>query len=234
MLRPLKRNAGWRNCTPVGAGRVLRQDRPDEGRQQFTQAIGYEPDQWHRWSERASLDERSDTTRQSALSDYDKAIELAKPPQALLFAARALVNSRLNQPQQAVEDWTAAIRLTPDGQQSRFLGQRAEEYAKLKNWEEAADGFGAVFRTDPNRLIGTRLALAQLHAGIGNREVYRNTCNMLLRRSSDSRELEDANSAVWACAFARAGSRTTNKLWKSHGRFCDKRSNTVFRRNTSA
>lgn len=186
---------------------LMRQDKWEEAqweqaKQKFSKAIEYEPDLWRHWSDRASVNEQSNESEllQAALSDYTQAIELAQPPERSLHISRAVLNSRLNRSASAVEDWTAAIDLVPENEQWRLLSHRAEEYAKLKKWLEAARDFAAAFRAAPNLGNGYRLALAQLKTD--DVEGYRSTCNELLSRFGDSRNSEESYSVAWLCTLA--------------------------------
>ncbi len=170
--------------------------------QLFSKAIEFEPEQWQRYAERASIREqtRNKETIQSAMTDYDTAINLSPSPDYSLYDRRARLNEKLDQPAAAIADWTEAIRLAPPNMQSLLRSFRAENYAKLKDWDQARADFEAHYKAAPNVGTGYSLALLQLKAG--DMQGYRETCAQLSKKYEHSPNVQEVNTVVWLCALA--------------------------------
>jgi tetratricopeptide (TPR) repeat protein len=141
-------------------------------------------------------------------------IDGAPPPaDARLHVLRARALSGLKHMDQAIAEYDAALRLSPEDPNIRLEWRRSRGRSRVERtqWHEAAAEFAAAVELRPDDAYLWRfLAIAQVAAG--DQQAYRQTCSAMLERFAQTDEPLAAANVILACVLTEGAVSDAAKL----------------------
>lgn len=170
----------------------------------FTRLLELKPNKPGRYLNRGKSYQGLGQTEQ-AQADFDAYLKFyddrvqRQPNNWKAINLRGVALTKLEQWEQARQDFTRAIELAP--RQAVLRTNRATTSIEQQQWSEAADDLkGAIALGDTGWRTRYHLALCQL--GAGNVDGYRITCQDMIESVTESESPLEYNFAAWTCCLA--------------------------------